>query len=42
MYFGETEGKMKAAVAKLKEELKRQGFVLPDYDSFYRMVHLAG
>ena len=42
VYFGETEEKMKAAVAKLKEELRREGFVLPNYDAFYRKMLRGG
>ena len=42
MYFGETEEKMKAAVAELREELKRQGFVLPGYDHLYRKMLRGG
>ena len=33
---------MKAAVAKLKEELRREGFVLPNYDAFYRKMLRGG
>ena len=42
MHFGETEEKMKAAVDELKEELKRQGFVLPGYDHLYRKMLRGG
>ena len=42
MHFGETEEKMRAAVDELKEELKRQGFVLPGYDHLYRKMLRGG
>ena len=41
-YFGETEKKMKAAVYELREELARQGFVLPGYDHLYRKMLRGG
>ena len=41
-YFGETEEKLKAAVAELREELERQGFVLPGYDHLYRKLLRGG
>ena len=42
LQFDETEEKMKAAAAELKEELKRQGFALPDYDHLYRKMLRGG